>query len=122
MNKLFLRIALGAFWALDVSLCQADCRFVPQHLATEALKIIKTQTMVIEYCKKCDNVEHRPIGVRYTGLDCDTNNLCRILINGTEVDMAHLFAINADGREENIGYAAGCLDALQHNSRFLDMQ
>lgn len=82
----------------------------------------ENQIMVAEYCEKCLSPLHRLIGVRSTGIVCNEEDFCRILINGEEVDVSHLFAENADGREENIGYAVGCPDALLYNPRYLNFE
>ena len=90
----------------------AACLDLPQPQARAALQILKTQNMVVEYCEKCLSNIHRLIGIRSTGIICNDQNMCRILINGEEVDTSHLFAQNTDGKEENIAFAVQCKDAL----------
>ncbi len=105
---------------LAAATAHAGCLELPQKNARRALQILKSQIMVAEYCEKCLNPIHRLVGIRSTGLVCDQADMCRILINGEEYDVSHLFAENTDGREENIGYAVGCPDALLYNPRYLN--
>ena len=99
-KTLFIAFVLCA----AASAAQAGCMDLPQQKARRALQILKNQIMVAEYCEKCLSPLHR------------------ILINCDEVDVSHLFAENADGREENIGYAVGCPDALLYNPRYLNFE
>lgn len=117
-KTLFIAFVLCA----AASAAQAGCMDLPQQKARRALQILKNQIMVAEYCEKCLSPFHRLIGVRSTGIVCDEKDLCRVLINGEEVDVSYLFAENADGREENIGYAVGCPDALLYNPRYLNFE
>ncbi len=88
-------------------MAEVSCINLPQPVAREALQILNNQIMVSEYCEKCLSPIHRLIGIRSTGIVCNEQNLCRILINGEKVDVFHLFAPNHDREEENFGYAVG---------------
>lgn len=112
--------AVAALLLLFSSESLAGCKDLPQPQARAALQILKTQNMVVEYCEKCLGNIHRLIGIRSTGIICNDQNMCRILINGEEVDTSHLFAQNTDGKEENIAFAVQCKDALLYNPRFLN--
>ncbi len=112
--------AATAMLFLNAASARANCMDLPQQSARQALQILKNQIMVAEYCEKCLSPIHRLIGVRSTGIVCAGEDICRILINGEEVNASHLFAENVDGREENIGYAVGCPDALLYNPRYLN--
>lgn len=116
-----ISLLTAGMFLLVAPAAEASCIDLPQSAAREALQILNNQIMVAEYCEKCLSPIHRLIGVRSTGIVCNEQNLCRILINGEEVDVSHLFAPNYDGREENIGYAVGCSDALLYNPRFLNI-
>lgn len=117
-NSIFFIITL-----LLISVCsesRAGCIDLPQTQARDALQILKSQVMVVEYCEKCLGNVHQLIGIRSAGIVCDDKNICRILINGKEKDTSHLFAQNTDGKDENIAFAVHCPDALLYNPRFLD--
>lgn len=105
---------------LFVAEAYAGCTAMPQRSAYEALRILESQIMVTEYCESCQPPSFQPVGVRSTGLDCNGVEDCRVILNGKPVDVANLFAANADGREENIGHAVGCPDAVRLRPRFLD--
>lgn len=115
-----ISLPVGLF-LLAAHAAKASCIDLPQPAAREALQILNNQIMVAEYCEKCLSPIHQLIGIRSTGIVCNERNLCRILINGEEVDTSHLFAPIYDEREENIGYAVGCSDALLYNPRFLNI-
>ncbi len=118
-NSNTVSLLVGLFM-LSYSDTYAGCLDLPQPQARQALQILSTQDMIVEYCEKCSDNIHQIIGIRSTGIVCDNKNMCRILINGQEADMSRLFAQNADGKDENIAYAIHCPDALLYNPRFLD--
>ena len=113
-------VLLPAALLLFAAEAHAGCATMPQRSAYEALRILESQIMVTEYCESCQPPSFQPVGVRSTGLDCNGVEDCRVILNGKPVDVANLFAANADGREENIGHAVGCPDAVRLRPRFLD--
>ena len=113
-------VLLPAALLLFAAEAHAGCATMPQRSAYEALRILESQIMVTEYCESCQPPSFQPVGVRSTGLDCNGVEDCRVILNGKPVDVANLFAANADGREENIGHAVGCPDAVRLRPRLLD--